>query len=383
MTKSHPTTRKPNHHKLYLVGVFLVLTILRGPPDTVSRNAQEQAEDSDYRYCDRNSTQPHCCNPQRCQQIRKTTLYSACCHNLPDPTQKKKESSTLDVYPVLVTGTPRSGTDFTKTLINNLGGNVTHDWNSVRGGSGGMVSWMHLRKEDQDHWFGPAELEGARFYSAWHQVRNPLKGLTSLAFSEPIQEIGYVPFLNRHIRVEGWCHDDGIPPKEQYRCLLQQGLEFYTQWHEFIETLNLPRFRLEDLTEDHDLDLLDEIFASMDLPPPNHKKAMRLLEGVHKTNSRKHRPTLEWWELCHANTTLTHKFFKLAKGWGYYPELEEPCDEAAMNHPAAEGIYLETNSHVFDRPGLKKKDKATREAVMAGRLRQAKKEALASLRTAR
>ena len=168
-----------------------------------------------------------------------------------------------------------------------------------------------------------------------------------MAFSEPIQKNGYLPFLRRHIRVSAWCYGKKIAPYDQYKCLLRQGLQFYNQWHKYINKLKVRTFKLEDLVVDFNMTVLDNIFASMSLPPPNHEDALAFIKGDDKrrqlahTNSRKHRPTLEWWELCQVNKTLTAEFLQLSHGFGYYEVTRDTASHFFIDR-------LPPGVHVFE-----------------------------------
>ena len=96
------------------------------------------------------------------------------------------------VYPLLITGTPRSGTNFIWSLLSQLQVDSQN-----KGGSqpvlrlahenlkaDGLVSWLHIVPGADMLW--PKPTHNSKFHAIWHQVRDPLKSLTSMAFTEPL-----------------------------------------------------------------------------------------------------------------------------------------------------------------------------------------------------
>jgi hypothetical protein len=356
-------------------------------------------------YCDQNSKHPSCCSPEHCKVVQKSTIYSECCDNMilpttvpsttnpppgiqyyfpprklrlpPTPRYKYKKPIQREwnrsirkaqLFPILITATPRSGTVFVQRLLKRLGLDVSNDSTMPR--TDGMVSWMHIFNDDK--YFGAVNLKGSKFRAVWHQVRDPLKCLTSMAFTEPLDDRNstknpavYVQFLQRHIQLterqdlmtklqQQQPNTELLLPqthnnqtvvdatKIQEEFLIYRGMEFYTQWHNFLLTLEIPRLRLEDLTESHNLTVLDRIFASAGKSkPPDHGVAMKLIakgrrrhrhltekSTDHKkahTNHREHRQTLEWDELCHVSVSLTKEFLQVSRKLGYYSDKQDVC----------------------------------------------------------
>ena len=110
---------------------------------------------------------------------------------------------------------------------------------------------------------------------------------------------------------------------------MYRGMEFYLQWNRFILSLNVRRFKLEDLVVDHKLSILDDIFRSIGKEPPSHEKALEVIEHDRRrrlhTNSREHRSTLQWEELCKISPQLTQEFLQLSHTLGYYEDKVEAC----------------------------------------------------------
>ncbi|CAB9496296.1 expressed unknown protein [Seminavis robusta] len=391
-------------------------------------------------YCDQNSKHPDCCSPDHCVVVQRSTLYSECCQNVPSshhrhrqlpvhvagqprqPQQRPTPQRPITeptLFPILITATPRSGTVFVQRLLKKLGLSVSDDFSIPHGD--GMVSWMHVVQDD--HYFGPvSNFKKSKFQTVWHQVRDPLKSLTSMAFTEPLREDGkqagsvlYMRFLRRHIPVARKeevlsklkqqqtaitttttttttnNNQTTSPYNEQF--LIHRGMEFYIHWHRYILSLRIPLFHLEDLTEHKNMTVLDAIFASVGKPLPDHTVATRLIDQKRRrqlqqqytqpqtptqsytypalnkplapatgkppqripgnllvsqytsssssssaaannnknkmkkgnTNSRKHRDTLSWEELCRVDAQLTKDFLKVCHEVGYYLDKEMVC----------------------------------------------------------
>lgn len=134
--------------------------------------------------------------------------------------------------------------------------------------------------------------------------------------------------------------------------LLYRGLEFYLQWHTWIASLQLPRFQLEKLTVQHDLTILDAILESMGKPRLDQEaqaKARTILanaaqpkqqqgrqrglatkqesEAYASTNSRRHRATVTWKELCAVSVQMTISFLERSHAFGYYLEIQNVCQQ--------------------------------------------------------
>ena len=132
-------------------------------------------------YCVLNTTRDDCCTPKHCATIvRRSTLYSECCHHL--HTTEHPETGELvvgkrsKIFPLLITGTPRTGTWYMQQLLTKTGlqGMTTDehspDWM-------GTVSWKHVFEKER-YYFGPktaTHLYGSKFRMIWHMVRDPLE----------------------------------------------------------------------------------------------------------------------------------------------------------------------------------------------------------------
>jgi hypothetical protein len=238
----------------------------------------------------------------------------------------------------------------------------------------GIVSWKHVFHDD-DYIVGnaaPTHLYESKFKVIWHLVRDPLEALTSLAFTEPLLEDSeaskqYIGYVSKHIQLsnssslralfgitsEEWESRRNMTTSEKiHKFLTYRGMEIWLHWHGFINYLNVPIFRLEDLSLKKNVTVLDEIFHSVGIKPPRHSEVLRFLDAqenqqshhrhrrltlgrdrtkikiaLHK-NEREHRDLLKWSELCRVNKANTLAMLKMSQSFGYYMELNQDtlCD---------------------------------------------------------
>lgn len=283
--------------------------------------------------CIGNSTHPACCSPEQCAIVQNSTMYSACCENTPS-----RNNSLSKVYPLLVAATPRSGTVFMSNLLKKLDVQVANDGEMPK--RDGMVSWIHVFRDPRYDlsWTAAKDLHDSKFRAVWHQVRDPLKCLTSIAFTEPLEDARYTKYLKRHIHLQDQTTITSSTIKRDKTFLIHRGLEFYLQWHAFIVSLKVPIYRLEDLVVAQNMTVLDEIFWSMGKEPPSHDKAKKLINRFRRRrrlarskatainkNHREHRETLRWPELCKVDVSLARQLLKLSRSFGYYEVLTSVC----------------------------------------------------------
>ena len=336
-------------------------TAVKNNPKNVAVN--EENSSNLLQFCVNNSTQPHCCTESRCESVRKSTLYSACCKNIPtqSPGMTGHHRAPFPIIPILITATPRSGTVFVCHLLRKLGIPTNNDSQSPTRVTRVMVSWVHVMKDTR--YFMDANVYGSKFNYLWHQTRDPLKSLTSLAFTEPLNGTTYqsrmdLRYLNRHItltpiqRVKDTIRMEArrkLPEEEvASRFLIYRGMEYYNAWHNFILKLNVPRFSLEDLTVYQNYTILNDVFKVLGRPPPSSAKVQALVADLRRrrtrqrrlrseaasttvlqeknhTNSRTHRSTIEWEELCQVSQQLAEQFLQLSHQLGYYLDKEQAC----------------------------------------------------------
>jgi len=180
-------------------------------------------------YCIDNSKREECCTPEHCDSIvKRSTLYSECCANLPQPASYMGRSKVL---PLLITSAPRSGTKFIQQLFTRVGlQGLTTDEHSPE--HGGTVSWKHIFFEGKEpytvssnraHEKRPvSHLYESKFRVIWHLVRDPLQSLTSLAYTEPLwedtaQSRHYIQYISKHVPLSNattLCQSLDISPEE-------------------------------------------------------------------------------------------------------------------------------------------------------------------------
>ena len=319
-------------------------------------------------FCVNNSTEPQCCTESHCDFVRKSTLYSGCCKNVPTPSPGMigHHRAPLPIIPILITATPRSGTVFVCNLLKKLGIPTNNDSQSPTRVTKIMVSWVHVMKDTK--YFMNANVYGSKFNYLWHQTRDPLKSLTSLAFTEPLNGTTTMSrmdlrYLNRHITLTPIPQVNDLLRMEARttlseeelasRFLIYRGMEYYNAWHNFILTLNIPRFSLEDLTVHQNYTILNDIFNVLGRPAPSAQKVKALVADMRRrrlgqrlllsagsatnstvtsiskqnnhTNSRSHRSTLQWEELCQVSQQLSNDFLQLSHHLGYYLNKEQAC----------------------------------------------------------
>ena len=277
-----------------------------------------------------------------CQMVRKSTMFSELCNNTP-PTYLEEST----VYPLLITGTPRSGTVFVANMMNRLGVKLANDGQvpSPEKYKHGMVSWVHIFKEPYNNlvWIKKQSISQSKFKTVWHQVRDPLKSITSIAFSEPLLNKRFSDYLERHITLSTMPmllayeknrramqyhnytpFNSTLDTETNSFIKVYRGIEFYLEWHEFLIAIKVPVFRLEDLmgSPDETYSTLVRLLQSIDMKPPNRTEISSVMGNDIGTNSRKHRDTLSWSELCYVHTGMTKRLLQMSQGWGYYKEKD-------------------------------------------------------------
>lgn len=328
-------------------------------------------------YCIHNSNSDSCCSEEHCATIvKRSTLYSECCGHVHD----NNTVSRSKIFPLLITSAPRSGTWFMQQLMTKTGlqGLTTDNYSPT---DMGTVSWKHIFHQDNNNYFGrqsTTRLYNSKFRVIWHLVRDPLKTLTSIAFTDPLWEDSehsriYIEYISSHIPISNKTmlmtrfniSDQDLEGVMQHRTiamnrniklsqfLIYRGLEIYLYWHGFINYLNVPVFRLEDLAADKNLTILDEMFRSVGYGPPNHAKVLQVLDAQEakrnaqhrrrlaelrqlqsgyqgntrghriRKGSRIHRDTLTWKEICAVSLTKAHALLKMSHSFGYYTDVGE------------------------------------------------------------
>ena len=269
------------------------------------------------------------CSDEVCKQIRRSSVYSQCCM------ERGFISKPPGTWPLIVSATPRSGTLALAELLNKLGLNVHHDWDSPSWG--GIISWIHIFNEKDIlsqpankqslPYFGPGKLNGGRFDVAFHLVRDPLNSITSLGCTEPVFRSAWSSYVRRHVNI-----DERFYTGEQ-QSPIGIGMSMWLEWHRFLDSLCIPRFRIEDVFTP-EKGVVKSIFEALGRSPPSiHTIAKAIKKQGGSTNSRKHRATLTWKELLVVDRKITYEVFALARSYGYAADvnLEEIEKTVAPN----------------------------------------------------
>ena len=249
------------------------------------------------------------CSPTVCAAVTRTTVMSECCKHT-------RQSSSSKIWPLIITGTPRSGTVFTHHVLRGLGVRVGHDWQSP--GKDGMLSWIHFFNSPTDRYFGPGRLKGGRFRALVHLVRDPLKSITSIGCTEKLDWGNYTEFVRTNIPF-----DRGrFPPDGR----LGVAMQMWVEMHEAIDRTGAPLWRLEDLVPTR-FNKTKQLFRWLGADAPKtfpNKSVIDLAFGVEvkprrekqMKNARKHRSTITWADLFQIDAVLATRAWFLAKSYG-------------------------------------------------------------------
>jgi hypothetical protein len=174
---------------------------------------------------------------------------------------------------ILVTGSPRSGTKFTATVLRNAGLDVVHE--SVQG-KDGTASPMHLLDASDliNDPYKRRPRESIVYQHVFHQLRDPLRSIPSLKTVPPV--------------IWDWARRyTGIKPAGFWEPTIDQCAEFWLIWTGLIEE-HKPEFayRVEDF-----LQVWPEIAQRLDVPKPDQEDFIRRL--VRKQKSRYERAKLD------------------------------------------------------------------------------------------
>ncbi len=208
---------------------------------------------------------------------------------------------------ILITGTPRCGTHYTAALLQALGLRVLHEAVDVDG----AVSWKHTghgtftvpKRNRVSEIFDPG------FTTTLHQVRNPLKSISSM---QTLRDCTW-KFMTHHIEL-----DMDAP-------VVVRGMQCWTGWNSLAEAKAEWRYRIEDLKE-----IFPEFLTHLNLPVQPIPELSR-----ESRESRLERFTpLRWGNLLHADESLAHSTAALARKYGYeVPDLSGIKKEACPEPP--------------------------------------------------
>lgn len=227
------------------------------------------------------------CELPSCDIVRRSRLYSERC------------GSNEAGWPLLVTATPRSATVYITYLLQSHGMKLADDWLSHR--RDGRVSWIHAF-DDPDNYGPPYTHTNKTFQHVLHQLRDPLKGITSMC-TEPVELLS-TKFLNKHINITAF--DDNIHTSFTV-------LQWWVEWHTFLVDLKLPSYQIERVQA-------QDIFRIAGL---EHLYNATQANNKTHSNTRFHRQTFTWQDLFTIDPQYAVKAWKLAHLFGYeYPNVD-------------------------------------------------------------
>ena len=246
-------------------------------------------------------------NSINCELMRESNLYIKECN-----------FKVSKVYPLLITSTPRSGTVAMVKLLNKIGIPIRDDWGRIAFNQIGAVSWILAFSDKHDNFFGPVKINNARFNTIFHQIRDPLKSITSMC-TEPVTNDRYRSYIDRKININVTKYD---------KTSIELRMIFWLEWHQKLDDFGFEKYKMEDVfsnpntTKGYNIiyhilnksNLLKYIknkqFLNGELP----------LEFLRKANSRKHRAYLNWNELLTVNYNIGINIYNKAIQYGYtYP----------------------------------------------------------------
>ena len=233
------------------------------------------------------------------EYLRSTKFVEGCTHN-----NGRK-------FPILISGVPRSGTMRTASLLQNLGIDIVHDFENVK--SVGAVSWiLAFRQENPYHYYGPVVFPaGDAFNHVFHQVREPLACITSIACTEPWYKTHYQNFVSSNVdlKTKLFKNKNGdLSPQTKFGL----SLRMFVQYHEFLDKISDLTFRMEDVN----VTLLKKIIQMANIEMPSEENFAKLNLGE-KINARRHRKKISWKDLFAIDKNYAKRAQKLALKYGY------------------------------------------------------------------
>ncbi|QDZ17516.1 hypothetical protein HOP50_01g00260 [Chloropicon primus] len=136
--------------------------------------------------------------------------------------------------------------------------------------------------------------------------RQPLASLSSICAPPELDRHEQIAFLRRHISL------NSSYVKDNNKALL--GLEFWVEWHEFLDKLNLPTYQIETV-EIHDI----FVMAGLD---HRYNKTKSTKEVAKTWNNREHRAQFTWQQLLTVDPDLAYRAWTMAHRYGYTYDVE-------------------------------------------------------------
>lgn len=193
---------------------------------------------------------------------------------------------------LLITGCGRSGTRYISTLLNNLGLDIPHE---VKMGKHGISSWLMAVPNPSYPW-GP-QFERSNFTHIVHQVREPLKTITSLSTFSPISW----EYISKYIRIR---------PKDS---ILLKSMKYWYRWNKIAEKNSIFTYRVENLEN-----IFPKFCIKIGYPYlKNKKNKINLIKTNINSRRKKYKNIMEWENLYKENEGLANKIYHQALSYGY------------------------------------------------------------------
>eukprot|EP01083_Nonionella_stella_P089589 250009_1 len=236
-----------------------------------------------------------------CSLFRQSNLYLKECES--EWTNEHNNKNIHHTWPLLITGTPRSGTKYMAIILNYLGIHVVHDWRGPTMDEDGQVSWMEA--------FKAPRLHGGRFRNIFIQMRDPLAAIASMC-TEPIAAEWEHRFVSRRV---------SIPNISENKLWIVT--KWWYEWHYKLNRFGFDWYKIEDVQSTDSrlvISTLTNILKTAHLLPKVRDQQFlhgTISSALHhalriKKNSRKHRPKLTWDELFLLNEEYAFKIYNLS-----------------------------------------------------------------------
>ena len=208
-------------------------------------------------------------------------------------------------------------------------------------------------------WVKARSLNGSKFVNVFHQVRDPLKCVTSIAFTEPIFRENYEKFLMRHIPSLVPLSDltDKLNLTSD-QAKVHRAVEFYLAWNGLFAQLKLPTYRLEDVVAGRDFSAVRRMFVAVgkDVPDDDALRQVasqrrtrrrsnrhrRRLETAIRHNQRQHRGPVSFREICQVSPTLAERLLDMSREFGYYNDVDDDTNRTTSEQLLCGGAFKDT-----------------------------------------
>lgn len=205
---------------------------------------------------------------------------------------------------LLITGCGRSGTHYTARLLQEMGLDVPHE----HVGKDGAASWKHI-VSGTFVYIGKnreAEIDSTGFDRILHQVRHPLKVISSMqTFSDSTWS-----YMAKFIELD-------LKAKP-----VKRAMQAWVRWNRLIEGKAQWRFQIEQLKEQ-----FDEFCRQAGLPV----QALPHVPHEAKDSRTARFKPVEWNDLVKIDEALAHEVRSLALEYGYGDISSEPSVRTKKN----------------------------------------------------